>query len=69
LEEVMPDVSLETKATLDLLSSLGVKEAACLTEAEIKALGDLTLNELKGLGKAQAALGPSGGGTCGGKIF
>ena len=56
--------------TLNMLSGAGITGADCLSAEELRALGDLTLNELKGLFKAQQALpGPLGGGMCGGKIF
>ena len=61
-------LSVEAQATLGFLQTLGVQGAACLTDAEVTAIGNLTLNELRGLAKAQKVF-PMDGGTCGGKIF
>lgn len=62
-------LSSAAQQTLDALTNVGVQGASCLTEEEINSLGDLTLNELKGLAKAQGYLGTASGGVCGGKIF
>ena len=67
----MAEISPETKTVVDVLASVGVQGAACLTESQVNAMGNLTLNELKCLAKSQQALGvsPAGGGMCGGYIF
>lgn len=63
-------VPIETQSTLDSLAVVGVSGAECLSPVQIAALGDLTLNELKALSKAQKLLPtPAAGGMCGGYIF
>lgn len=59
-------------ASVQTLSDLGILGAGCLTQPELDALGNLTLNELRGLVKAQQLLDKGAaptGGVCGGKIF
>ncbi|MCH4880095.1 hypothetical protein EQV97_22305 [Pseudomonas sp. TMW22090] len=59
-------------ATLKTFTDLGMQGAECLSQNEIDALGNLTLNEIKALIKAQQIL-PKDAATpaniCGGKIF
>jgi len=39
-----------------MMANLGITGAGCLTERELESLGNLTLNELRGLAHAQKLL-------------
>lgn len=73
----MPDKPVDAQAAahaaaVQTLNDLGILNAGCLSQPELDALGNLTLNELRGLAKAQQLLDKGAapaGGVCGGKIF
>ncbi len=68
MAKALTDVNAQ--ANVELLSNLGLQSVACLTVAEQKALGELTLNELRTLIKAQQLLPrDTVSNICGGSIF